>query len=164
MLATPVRVIADDLKRPDASDRARRITLLCAVVGEASSPSTAIDVTFAIQSRIEDAGGRVLNVDATENLAYVLPDPAPGAPKLLMLRYMIFNRLGELRLRLRADSLGIWAERSVFIEAPVLRPRLLVPTASFGHPADARRMYDVTEVCVWLCVCVCVCVCVCERE
>lgn len=68
--------------------------------------------------------------------------------QVLLLRYMIFNRRGYIKVNLveRPGKPGFYLERTIDFTASKTVPALVITGSSFGHPAAATRSYDVTEV------------------
>lgn len=148
LLAEPIRIIADEWRggMEELGD-ATQIKIMAATVGEPRIPTTAVDITKAVQRRADDSGGKVLMFDRTENLGYFLPDPAPGADKLLVIRYSIWGRFGEIRVDAFATEEGYRLKRTMYVESSAKRPRFVLHAATFGHPTLASLRYDVTERC-----------------
>ncbi len=146
LLVEPVRIVADEWHGSlDVSDSALNIRILAATIGEMGSPASAVDITKLVQRRADDGGGKVLIYDRTENLGYVLPDPAPGSDKVMIIRYVMWNRIGELRVELFPTEEGFKLKKAVYLEVASQRPRFILHAATFGHPSLPTLRYDCTE-------------------
>ena len=146
LLTEPVRIVADEYRRLGITPEMKKLTILAATIGERVDPRSAVDVTRIVAARVEDSGERVLVFDTTENLAFVFPDPCPGDPKLLIVRYMMYNNIGEVRIPLSLHKEGFNAAMNVFIEVPTYPPSLKVIGAQYGHPNNPIQAYDVTNI------------------
>ncbi len=146
LLVDPVRLLAAEWQGAlEINEAATTIRVLAATIGEVGSPSTAIDVTKLVQRRADDGGGKVLMFDRTENLGYILPDPAPGSDKIMIIRYSVWNRVGELRAELFPIDEGFKMKRPLTVEVADEKPRFTLHAATFGHPSLPTLRFDCTE-------------------
>lgn len=144
----PVRCNGDDFKRGQASHREMAsIRVLVAIIGEPRRPATAVEITNVIQKRINDVGGSMLNIDSVENLAHEFPDPCPGLPKIMIIRYRLYGRTGEIRVNITPGAgTSFFLNEPIYVEAAPQKPLLIIHSAKFGHPTNCQRAYDITEL------------------
>lgn len=110
-LARPIRIVAGEWRQ--GRDRTsiaelralQRVRVMAASVGDPTNPAGAVDVTSFVQMRIDTKGaGTCLLEEAGSGIAAWLPDPLPGRPKKLRIRYRCWGRDLETTCSIHDDN------------------------------------------------------------
>ncbi|OQR84648.1 hypothetical protein ACHHYP_13120 [Achlya hypogyna] len=123
------------------------------------------DVTTPLQERIDRDGGRRLELRHSTNLNQLGGDPCPGLCKRLLIDYhylgfgdsgndnevlkggslrnFALRRGGKLRLHVSAEG---FLSEPIRLEPTQVFPSLQIVRAFFGHPTNALKTYDVTDL------------------
>ncbi|KDO22058.1 hypothetical protein SPRG_12045 [Saprolegnia parasitica CBS 223.65] len=126
-----------------------------------AAASASCDVTAPLQASVRSQ----LELGARMNLNQLGGDPCPGLPKLLILEYAYLGfgesgndseilTGGHLRnfTNRNGGKLKLDVNREGFLKEPVLLqphtvfPPLQIVRAFFGHPTNALKTYDITDV------------------
>mmetsp|Transcript_11991 Transcript_11991/g.22117 ORF Transcript_11991/g.22117 Transcript_11991/m.22117 type:complete len:707 (+) Transcript_11991:2748-4868(+) len=138
------------------------LSVIAAVVGHRLESHKCHDVVAPLTKLIKKGGGQQLSISNKENIMELLladdddkgqfdpmeADPCPGSRIFLRIRYCLEGTIGELCFEIHRDR-NYCIEESFMIRVPhpsdiAIYSRLTIVQATYGHPHDPKRVFNVT--------------------